>query len=270
MTTKTKTTTAPINLGNLNTVETTQYAAWGATTHNRAKLTRAAEETQSAGLQWPEVVARTVDTAAEALRTSHTALTTERHRLGWEDLQAPDLAQRIRTAALDDSTAAMDTRNVRAEVNHAAYSETLRVFIDSAPEVLKALNARIVESSEDRALVGAASLLPKSLQHRVSRWAALSTAHAEVLRLTDLAEYEDLERNSGAHRLHRWTQEQWLEFHTAHDTLARTKNPDWIKWATDEGIEIAPVGSVRELAQRTKAANDIGQEYNRVHRRDSF
>lgn len=267
MTTKATTKTQHIDLDKLRAVESNQFSSnWGLTGSVK-KLSNIIDDTQKLGIEWPAAVASAIDTAYNGLQQAKTALSNGRPPLTWADLEADDLAARIRTAAVDDSIQHLSLARINSEITKLVTVQTREVIRNAAPEVLTQVIAQAIEQSEHRELVAYSGNLPQKLQSKISVWQNVSRAHSGLVELTDPDNYAKTERNFEAHLLHEWTDEQWLALHTQHDTLTSyASNVDWFAWAVENGIPVAPVTNALELRARTTRANDIGTDYNRKHR----
>lgn len=260
--------TQHINTDHLQAIETTLFSStWGMHTKG-AKLHHIINDTQQLGILWPAHVSETIEVAYNAIQQAKHALKSKRPELTWDDLHAPDLSTRIRTAAVDDSLQNLSLNKVSQEILRLALGHTSQAISGTAPAVLDEVIQQAIERAEDRDLVAIAGGLPPQLQDKLGKWKYISQAHRQLIELLDIATYSKLERNSDAHLLHEWTDEQWLALHTEQDTLTEySKSVDWMKWAIKNNIPVSPATTAAEVHARTKRANDIGADYNRKHRR---
>lgn len=260
--------TQHINTAHVQAIETNHYSTtWGMHAKG-AKLQHIINDTQQLGILWPAHVSETVEVSCNAIQQVRSALKSKRPGLTWDDLQAPDLSTRIRTAAVDDSLQSLSLNKVSQEILSLALNHTIQAVSAEAPKVLDQVIKYAKDHAEDRDLIAITGNLPSQLQDKLGKWRYVSQAHQQLIQLIDPETYDQLERNSDAHRLHEWTDEQWLALHTEQDTLTEyAKNVEWMKWAIRYNIPVSPATSAAEIHARTKRANDIGADYNRNHRK---
>lgn len=260
--------TQHINTDHLQAIETTLFSStWGMHAKG-AKLHHIINDTQQLGILWPAHVSETIEVAYNAIQQAKHAMKSKRPELTWDDLHASDLSTRIRTAAVDDSLQSLSLNKVSQEILRLAMSHTTQAISTEAPKALEQVIKYAQDRSEDRDLIAITGNLPPQLQDKLGKWKYISQAHQQLIKLIDPKTYGQLERNSDAHLLHEWTDEQWLALHTEQDTLTEySKNVDWMKWAIKNNIPVSPATTAAEVNARTKHANDIGADYNRKHRR---
>ena len=255
----------PSTLSNLRTIESSaRTASWGGASPLR--LSRAIEGTEALGLSWPSDVTDTINAAAQAIALGRNITRPGREPLTWTDISSPDAVERINHAVMQDNLKTLRTVEALTEVTRAANGQVARVITAAAPGMLTQVAKLAEKHQEDRDLALMAAKLPSNLRAKVSRWENIAITHTELLRIAEPQAFEKLERNSSAFALHTWTTQQWLELHESHDTLSEHKLVDWMPWAIENGVSVAPATSVEELASRTKAANDVAENYNKKHR----
>lgn len=260
--------TQHINIDHVQTIETNHYSTtWGMHAKG-AKLQHIINDTQQLGILWPSHVSETVEIACNAIQQVRSSLKSKRPELTWDDLQTPDLSARIRTAAVDDSLQSLSLNKVSQEVLSLALRHTIQAVKAEAPEMLNQVIEYAKGHAQDRDLIIITGKLPAQLQDQLGKWRYVSQAHQQLIELIDPATYGKLERNTDAHLLHEWTDEQWLALHTEQDTLTEhAMNVNWMKWAIENNVTVSPAATAAEVDARTKRANDIGSDYNRKHRR---
>lgn len=260
----TKTNSKPINSASIRSIES---SSWGTGIGRGLKVSRAAEATNTVGIEWPAATVDQVDRIHAAAQQVLT-LSAERDRLTLDDLLADDVVARTRAAIAIDEGGQRRATSAQQELGAVAVQGMNRAVLDVAPDMLNTVCDWLIEHQDERHLARAARDLPRHLAGKVSTWNAAVTAHSELLRLTDPMGFEDAERNEGAHRLYSWTIPQWIAFHTEQDTLSeiKTTTPNYWDWKGLEEVELNPARTVAELTKRTKAANDAGQAYNVAHR----
>lgn len=260
----TKSATKTLDATKVRQIESLSWG--GAIAVPRLRVATAVKASTALGIAWPTDTAEQVDAIAAALVTV-THLHAERPRLTLDDLLADDAPGRARAAISIDEGGTRYATPAQQELLAAGINATTSAITSAAPDILNKVADWITEHADQRHLAKYARDLPAPVAAKVGQWDTAVQAHSELLRITDPMTFEDLERNEEAHRLYAWTDQQWIAFHTAQDTLNTDKQTaQWWDWKGLADVEVKPARTTTEVARRAKHANDIATAWNDEHR----